>query len=149
MAIGIKTFANPAAGAEVNIVVPTNKYWLVMAVRFRFTTDVAAANRLPILNLDANATPDIIFQVQNTVIQTASVTHDYNFSTVSPVSEAPLTIIVKSYGIPSLVLLPGGRIRTTTNNMQGLDQYSALTVYVDEYDGEVILQYGTALRLLR
>lgn len=118
----------PAAGAEISEAVPTNARWRLVALRYSLTTAVAVANRTSRLQIDDGA--NIIFTVDPSFLQTASLTDAYDWGPNMP-QLATNSTIHQSFP-PNVILGPGFRIRTNTLNIQAADQYTAPQYLVEE-----------------
>lgn len=123
--------ANPAAGADFVVTVPTGALWELIAVSAQLVTAVAVANRAARLVIDDGA--NTLFAVPNTTVQAASLTTTYSYgagaggpmSTDAAFQEAPL---------PNNVLLPAAsRIRSSTGAIQAADQWGAISLLVREW----------------
>lgn len=121
--------ADPAAGQEITITVPGRAVWEVMAIRFTLAADGTAATRTVALHIDDGENRFLSIARANT--QIANDTDVYVFyvnggedTTTGTAFRQPLP--------PKLILLPGWRITTETNNMQAGDNFSAPVLYVRE-----------------
>lgn len=126
------TAANPAAGAEVSITVPSGKYWTIETVKFALVTSATVANRLPALSIDDGTTE--FWRWRSTVAQTATLTWTYYFlaSTDNEVNRSAVNEMYEP--LPAgLILGPGFRILTTTAAIQVGDDYGAPVLYVTEF----------------
>ena len=122
--------ADPAAGAEVLVTVPTRARWRPHSIRFVLVTDNTAVNREADLVIDDGATTLLI--IEPPALQGASATRGYNYGADFP-SQVALT---QEFLIPlpvGLILLAGYRIRTVTTNIQAADNYGAPQVLVEEW----------------
>src|SRR3990170_4429385 len=70
--------ADPAAGAEVIITVPTAKRWRLVAIRFRLVTSATAASRQVTLIIDDGT--NVIWRKLVAATQTAGLTRNYLFT---------------------------------------------------------------------
>lgn len=113
----------PGAGAEITETVPTGARWELKSLSLALITAVAVANRIPAITLDDGAS--LFFASAIPGNETASATWSnqwgqgigFSFSAAAFVGNA---------AIPVGVRLPaGGRIRTSTTNIQAADQYGA------------------------
>jgi len=121
----------PAAGAEVSETVPTGARWLLISFTAVLTTSAAAANRIPVLNIDDGT--NVFFVSPSAVVEGANLTTSNTwwgggFQT----GGIQQTIVVNALGV-SMLLEPGFRIRTVTSAIQAGDQYAAPKYLVIEW----------------
>jgi hypothetical protein len=123
--------AAPAAGADLQITVPTAARWRLVCFRATLTTSVAVANRLVSLTVDDGAT--VYFESPSGISLAASLSNIYNFSDSSGYMTA--AGFAKSNGpIASNLFLTGGhRINTLTTAIQAADQWSSAQFQVVEW----------------
>jgi hypothetical protein len=126
------TAANPAAGAEVSVVVPPDTFWVVYAVRFRLVTSAAVANRVSRLTLDDGA--NIYWHADTPAAQAASLTVDYAYGRVQGVDVTAASGLGPTLSLPDLVMGPGHRIRTSTALIDAGDDYGAPQVLGGQFD---------------
>ena len=127
--VKVISVANPAAGAEISVTVPTGQYWRIVAIHFKLVAAVAAANRLVRLVFDDGATA--LFKVPNDVVHVASQTTEYSFGVASTFEAAQgATVSARIYPIPEIILPGGCRILTATAAIQAADQYSDIRILV-------------------
>lgn len=123
--------ATPAAGSEISETVPTGARWELLAFRAQFVTSAAVANRAAALAIDEGAT---VFQfLAAGLVQAASATVRYNWAPGNPVSAAA---IISDVFVPFPInnrLAAGHRIRTSTFNIQGADQWNGIEYLVREW----------------
>lgn len=116
------TGSTPAAGADINEVVPSQRRWLLLTFQAALTTSVAVANRVPIFFTDDGA--NILFNGSGVFTQAASLTQRYNVSPVIPSQVVASGAQPMSSFIP-LPLRAGFRIKTVTSGIQPGDQWTA------------------------
>lgn len=124
------TISNPAAGANWSITVPTGASWTLNSVRATLTTAVAAANRIPDLQIK-DGSGNIVLDALAGVAQTASLTDAWSWSAGAVTS----TVLgsVNSVGLPAgFKLNSGWVIQQVTANLQAADQWSAIALSVTE-----------------
>lgn len=125
------TGSTPAAGAEISETVPAGARWQLIAIAFNLVTAVAAGNRIVHLLLDDGA--NVYFRDSPNVLQAASLTDNYSFAA----GESKLAAVSANAvmgNVPVENRLPAGhRIRTSTNVIQGADQFSAPQLLVREW----------------
>lgn len=121
----------PAAGAEINEVVPTGARWRLVALRNNLTTAVAVANRKPAIKLVIGALGAAFSP--SPVTQTASLSWAYDTHIgMSSYTAADTTDVVMP--IPASILLPAGAvIATATVGIQAADQWAAPNVTIEEW----------------
>jgi hypothetical protein len=124
------TGTNPAAGAEVSETVPTGARWRLRGLRAQLVTDATVATRRVHLVVDDGTNTLIDQALADT--QTASLTRNYN---LAPYQYAPAAAAAEIYGpLPGdLVLRPGWRVRTATDNLAVGDNWGAPQLYVEEW----------------
>jgi hypothetical protein len=124
------TGTTPAAGAEINEVVPSNRRWTLLAIRAAITTSAAAANRFPGFQLDDGV--NIYFQAHTNLALPASNTQNYdgvpggifyNDGSTNVLLPLPNSVLTKS----------AWRIKTNTGNIQAGDQWTAPQYVVAEW----------------
>jgi hypothetical protein len=120
----------PAAGAEINEVVPSTTRWRLLAFRYTLTTAVAAANRESNLQIDDGVNPYATETASFT--QIASLAFIYSWS-IGFTRQAALQSNLISSALPGFIVEAGHRIRTSTSNIQAADQYSAPQYLVEEW----------------
>ena len=124
------TGADPAAGAEISMTVPSGARWLLRALSAVFVTDATAGNRQPRLVIDDGT--NILFQSADPSLQAASVTNRYS----AGASLAAQTAAVNTHllALPSeLGLSAGWRIGTNTSGIVAGDNWGAPQLLVEEW----------------
>lgn len=125
--------ANPAAGAEFTVTVPTNARWRFCCVRGTLVTAVAAANRSAILNF--NNAGNVFYNACAAPVQAASLTWGYSWGagvTTLLVTVGSTTPNVET-SIPVDLWLPGGStVQSITQNIQAADQWTAIFANIEE-----------------
>ena len=124
------TGSTPAAGAEINEVVPSLRRWNLLGLFATLVSSATVINRTPAFFFDDGA--NIFSGSEGIFTQPASTTSRYSFSTVVP-SQAFI-----SNFLPVGLLLPfplkaNFRIRSTTLNLQAGDQWTAPQYLVQEW----------------
>jgi len=122
--------ANPAAGADFTITVPTGARWRVQALRANLTTSAAVANRTVQTVVDDGVNTNFIGPFLTA--QTAGQSLGY---TAYPGGGNPYTILTEQGSpLPSpTVMFAGARIRSLTANLQAADQWSLIFIDVEEW----------------
>jgi len=124
------TFADPVAGAEFAYTVPAGERFEIIAMRIRFTTAVAAANRaLHLYFRDPSA--NIVFGTVANVNQTASLIGEYNLGAgLGTVGELSTQTFEAYMPFPKgFAMFEGWSIVTATSNIQAADQYNGITSF--------------------
>jgi hypothetical protein len=116
------TGTTPAAGAEINEVVPSSTRWRVVAFTFSLVTSATVANR-------TTSSPNSKLQPASTTI-TFVGTPGGTFTDDLIASPAETIVLTMP---PSHWLETNGHVRTNTLNIQAGDQYSAPLYYVEEW----------------
>jgi hypothetical protein len=134
----------PAAGAEVIIRVPDDVLWRILTVRAKLTTSVAVANRLPGFILDdGQYTTQPIYESDQESTALAASSNRIFSMIVAHASEIQSNVLVAGnvsetrFFVPELALLtlglpPGSRIRTKTQAIDVADQWTNVSLYVEE-----------------
>lgn len=121
---------NPAAGVEVSETVPTNARWRLVAFLATLVTDATAATRTAQLLIDDGVTTFLL--ILPTTTQIASLTRQYNGKAVG-LDPQPIGTQL-TWGLPPDIYIPaGGRIRTSTINLQAGDNWTAPQYMVEEW----------------
>lgn len=122
--------ANPAAGANWSVTVPTNARWLVRGITFTLTTSATVATRTVEVNLTDGVNQLQVFPAFNT--QAASLGFRYNAnSTTANVTTDTTQIQIPIYA--DLRMVAGWVLSTTTVNIQVGDQYSGIRLTLEEW----------------
>lgn len=124
------SIGNPPAGAEFSTAVPAGRQWILRAVRMQLQTAVAVANRDPSLFVDDGAGNIMAQSVDPTVIA-ASLTVALSWGAGFAVQAG--TVVHSLPWLFECRLLPGWTIQTSTNAIQGADQYSLIRLMVEEF----------------
>ena len=122
--------ADPAAGAEILVTVPTGARWRPHSIRFVLVTDATAVNREADLVIDDGATTLLI--IEPPALQGAGGTRGYNYGADFP----SLNALTQEFLIPlpvGLILLAGYRLRTVTVAIVIGDNYGIPRVLVEEW----------------
>lgn len=124
------TGTTPAAGAEINEVIPLQRRWTLLSFRTQLTTSATVANRQPTFLIDDGGNP--LFQSSAFLSEPAS--------TVTPIVMLPTAqTAAQLFGalfldVPlPLQLKASYRIRTITNGLQVGDQYAAPQYLIAEW----------------
>lgn len=120
----------PAAGAEINEVVPISRRWTLLALRAALTTSAAVANRFPGFATDDGA--NTYFAIHTSVAHAASILTNYQ---VAPGNQFYNdTNSSELIPFPSVLQLKANHhIRTVTVALQAGDQWTAPTYLIWEW----------------
>ena len=127
----LQKVASPVAGAEWSIAAPGQGLWRVVSAAFRLVTDATVANRT--VTLVADDGTDVWFRSVATAQQAASLTVDYGaFAGGSPGGFAGVAGVMP-FTQDGLWLQPGWRLRSVTGAIAATDQYSGISLLVEEF----------------
>ena len=124
---------SPAAGADISITVPNGVYWDVNSLTALFTAGAGVANRL-VGYFVKNQDGQTVYTYQTTTALTANQTCTFTFSedfATSPTTPANGANVL--WPSPKPLLLPNWTFGTVTGAIAAADQWSAVTVWVEEY----------------
>jgi hypothetical protein len=124
------TVADPAAGAAAISTSPITIMRRVHAGSITLTTSAAAANRQVFVQID-NGT-NVLFRGTADNNQVASTALLYSFGNCGYTQPAPNSGVV-GIGIPPIALFSGYRILITAVNLQAGDQFSGLSLAVEDW----------------
>lgn len=123
------TGADPAAGAEAVVTVPTNAIWSLHSLRITLITAGGGAAREVRFLINDGVTTLLISP--SFTSQGAGLTRQYNFF------NQPTNLVISNtdiFGhIPPLRLLPGWRIQTDTLNFAGGDDFGPPFICITEW----------------
>ena len=123
--------ANPAAGADLSTLVPTNALWQIQSVQLLLTTAAAAANRNIQLQFTRVGGGTIRFRQQ--FVQTASLAVTYNWcSGFTDINASPGGMVGCEFPY-GFFLQDTDIIATVTGSIQAADQISAVNIWVLEW----------------
>lgn len=124
------TQAQPAAGAELAITVPTGARWRPMSLRFTLTTSAVVGNRFVHVVVDDGA--GLVFHDVAGPAQAASLTFIYSVGAgIGPAALLDNTVLLPFPHDPTF--RQGWRIRTVTTARDGADQFSAAQLGLMEW----------------
>jgi len=124
------TIANPAAGSDWSIVLPTGVLWILNSVSATLVTSATVGNRTPALVVTDN-TGHIVYNGAAAYAQAASLTWTYSWSGggIAP----PAGTTQNGGSIPAGLRVPAGwTIMTATPNRQAGDQWQNIVLGVQE-----------------
>ena len=124
---------SPAAGADISVTVPNGVLWDVNSMSALFTAGAGVANRLvgfTVKNQDGQS----VYQYQTTTALTANQTCTFTFSEdFAAVATTPANGGNILWPAPKPLMLPNWTFGTLTGAIAAADQWSAVTVWVEEY----------------
>jgi len=120
----------PAAGADWSQTVPTAARWRIRGVRATFATSAAVGGRYPRLQVDGGGAT--LYRVTTNISFGASATTSMNWGV--PGATAEFTSPFDEWrALPLDLTLSGGQVLSSvTQGLAAGDQWSAITVYVEE-----------------
>jgi hypothetical protein len=122
--------ANPAAGIEFSQAVPAGVNWILRSVKGVLTASGAAANRVARLKI-ADGAANVLILSSADLAEVATLAFTYNWFNGAVASLAGPTV---QAGIPGdLRLLPTWTIGSVTTAIDAADQWSAVTMCVEEF----------------
>lgn len=126
-----RTFANPAAGANLAISSDTASTWLIRAIALNFVTSAVVGTRSVILAADDGS--NTWFRSSPGGTQAASLTRFYGAFAGSAGAASQGSAIM--FGLPTdgLWLPQGHRLITAVENIDAGDQISAVNLMVIEF----------------
>jgi hypothetical protein len=121
----------PAAGAEINELVPTQRRWQLLSLIAFLTTSATVANRNPGFKILADS-GNLEYKIHTNAAQTASTSINYILTPGQTFYND--TVGQQLIPFPALILLRGGfRIQSDTVGLQAGDQWSAPQYVVTEW----------------
>lgn len=132
LASSLKQGADPAAGAQASITVPTGKKWIVRSFKVALATNATVANRRVQVQIVIGGVE--VFNAVCETVQTASLTLNYVAGAFG--HDKPQQDGLQFINCPLFpITLPAGSIiRTFTSNMQAGDDFGIPSCVVDEFD---------------
>lgn len=124
------TPAQPAAGANLGIVVPGEGAWIIRTVRFQLVTSAAVANRQ--VQLAVSDGQQEYLRVATGAQQVASLTTVYTFGPGLGTVTGPGTAVATASLPAGLVLYPGFVLSTVVAAIDVADQISGVALRVVE-----------------
>lgn len=125
----VRSFANPAAGANFQIIIPPNEAWGIRCVHFTIATDATVASREPDLSFDDSVSEFYHATAAATVV--ASLARTFSWGRNTGYTRAHGLDITQ--GLPDFVMDEGWRINSAIRLLQAGDQVSDVTVLVDVF----------------
>lgn len=126
-----ETSANPAAGAEISVTVPSGEIWRIIALSVTLVTDATSASRRPHFLFTTNG--GTIIEMFAQLAQTASLTQLYSVAAFGNVLDDEDNN-VRPVIIPDNIWLdPGGTITTVTKAIVAGDDYGAASLNIERF----------------
>jgi hypothetical protein len=134
-AVGIQNVqkvTTPAAGAEWTFTLPGGYYYRVLSGTATFTTSAAVANRSCGVQVTDGA--NVIWAAANSTAIAASLTSRpaYTYASITNNvggAKGALNVMVPAYWLP-----PGYVISSQTTNMDVADTYTAVVLFLEQFD---------------
>lgn len=123
--------ANPAAGADVFITVPTGALWKFRTLNATFTTSATAATRTISFSVDDGTT--IYFEVIPSITVTASLARLFRMGVLQGYEQPTIQNSRLSIGLPELILPAAHRFYSNTGSLQTDDAWTAINFTVEEW----------------
>jgi hypothetical protein len=122
---------SPAAGADWSFAVPANARWRLQFVVARLTTSAAVANRVPNLFVNDD-TGTRVWSMAASAVIAASINAQFTCQAATPLTpqDTTYTIVVLP---PNLTMGPNSVFGTSTTAIQAADQWSLISMDVEEW----------------
>jgi hypothetical protein len=121
----------PSAGNDWSLVVPPDRVWRLISLHALLTTDATAVTRLPLFSFLDGSDPYLA------TASTGGAPASVAYPVVIAPGTNPFNLSVGGIvwcGAPATLLLRAGdRITVTTANLAAADQYSQITLRVEEW----------------
>lgn len=124
---------SPAAGADIVLTVPNGVLWDVNSLTALFTASAGAANRLVGFQIK-NPDGQVVYRYQFATALVATNTCTFTFSedyAAAPMAQGNGLFVLGPQ--PKGLLLPGWTFGTVTAAIDAADQWSGVTIWVEEY----------------
>lgn len=128
---GVGTPGDPAAGAEWTHTIPDTDDWKILSIRFLYTTDANAANRVVHLEF-VDIEGRVILTAQGRALVGANIAHEFVFADLS-YDNGLLTTHNQGPIPPRFHAVSRSVIRTRTRLIQVGDQYSEIRIYAERW----------------
>lgn len=122
----------PGAGAEFRYNVPTNSYQRFIGLTATLQTSAAVANRQSRILFTPIALPAVLASETSIAIP-ASQTVSLFFNIYGSTPNNNLAGAIVGINCPVVFLLPGGRIDSVSDLLNGADQYSSIYINLEEW----------------
>lgn len=124
------TGTTPAAGVDINEVVPVNRRWTLLAFRAQLTASATVANRFPGFQLDDGT--NVLFLIHSSQAQTAGQTFAYDLAPGNQFFNDTNSHILIPF--PTQISMKSGfHLRSATVGIQATDQWTAPQYLVYEW----------------
>ena len=124
----IRSFADPAAAANITLTVPPNEIWALVAFHARLVTDGNAGNRE--INLDFDDTANIFLTIPPAGTLGPNSDAVYSWARQIGYTQNPVR---KISGLPNMFLQTGWRVATQVSNFGVGDQLSEIVIMVEVF----------------
>lgn len=124
--------ADPAAGVEPSITVPTGARWRVLAFSAQLVTDATAANRFPMFEVNDPTLAANVYRAAPAAAQAASLTQAYQVGPHGVVAAVVNGLVMMPSPV-ELHVFAGQILRFTTTNIQAGDNWTAPLAIVEEW----------------
>jgi hypothetical protein len=124
---------SPAAGADISLSVPNGVLWDVNSLTGLFTASAGAANRLVGFQIK-NPDGQVVYRYQFATALVATNTCTFTFSedyAAAPMAQGNGLFVLGPQ--PKGLLLPGWTFGTVTSAIDAADQWSGVTVWIEEW----------------
>jgi hypothetical protein len=129
-----QVITTPGAGADFTFTIPALTRMRIISLSATLATAVAVASRFAELVIDDGV--NVVAEIAAPAAQAASLTDDYTWADSIPEFTAIDAVVMAP--LPSQLILPVGfRIRSETTAIQAADQWSAITMLVQEWSDVV------------
>ena len=122
---------NPAAGAEFKVTVPSGVMWRIATGQATLTTAVTVSTRIPQIQLTSQGVNVGVYT--GTETDPASTTAFVTFSQTLPSAAAASGSVNSVIALPTYTLAEGDTLASLTAGIEATDQYSAITILVEEF----------------
>lgn len=129
----LRTFIQPqpAAQTEWSVSCPGQELWRVISVSYSLVTDATVSNRSSGLLMDDGT--DVYWRSVAASVQAASLT--WTYCAFQGAGQSDNTGNQNFLPLPGdgLWMQPGWRLRSTTDNLQATDRYSAVNLLIEAF----------------
>lgn len=123
--------ANPAAGVDWTVPVPTGARWYPLSVQARLVTSAAVGNRVPVLSINDGV--NFLWQNAQVPAQPASTNILYTWSQSAPNAAAAIIGAVGLNLVEAARMQQAWNIFTSTNGILAGDQWSQINLWLEEW----------------
>lgn len=125
--------ADPAAGADFVIAVPTNELWILKGGSVDFTTDANAANRSMHIRVEIHGIGGPAIELLPNAVQAASLSRRYTIGAFGNSTLAADDNDIQINMPPDMVLKEGDDIRSIIFNKQATDDITQAVFYIEKF----------------